>query len=180
MALPIHPGPFLRHHPEDVPSWARSLEHVRFCHPADHQLLDRELFEVAVRIPGTQGAFLELCASLGIHVNRIQPGDTVAQPGVAYDPETWKTLKFPIPGFVDLAQPGEQVLAGASVHIWIRNQCIELVIAPAIGPFSVDRADYLRAKAIDELLRRPGVQFREPPRDDDSCVSPKYYPEYWR
>jgi hypothetical protein len=180
MALPIWPGKFLRHDPSDIRRWARSLEHVRFCHPADHQTLDREIFEVAIRIPETQDAFLAFCASLGIAVNRIQPDDTVARTGVAYSPEVWKTLTFPITQFPDLAQPGEQALAGASVHVWIRGHFLEVVIAPAIGPFSVDEADYLRAKAIDGLLHRPGLQFREPPRDDDSCVSPKYYPEYWR
>ena len=179
MALPIKPGSFLRHALADVPRWARSLEHVRFCHPADHQVLDREIFEVAVAIPDTEPKFLTLCASLGIDVKRIQPEDTVARAGVRYTPEEWERLKFPIPAFPGLLQPGDQIFRGASAHVRIRGRFLEIVIKPGVGPYSLDESDYRRAKVVDGLLCRPDLQFRDPPRDDDSCVSPKYYPEYW-
>jgi hypothetical protein len=143
-------------------------------------VFDREIFAAAIRVPDTQDAFLEICTSLGIEIKKIQPGEAVAQAGTKYSPEQWKKLKFRIPEFPDLAQPGEQVLAGAFVHMWLRACYLEFTIGPGIGPCSVDESDYLRAKALDELLLRPGLQFREPPYDDDSCVSPKYYPEYWR
>src|SRR5581483_4307131 len=93
MALPIK-GAFLRHKNSDIPRWARSLNHVRFCHPADLMVLDREIFLVAIEIPETEKEFVELCDALGITVSRIEPGDAVAQAGVRYTPDEWKHLKF--------------------------------------------------------------------------------------
>jgi hypothetical protein len=153
VALPIKSRRFLRHRPSDIPRWARSLTHVRFCHPADRYVLDRELFEVAVAIPEGQAEFLEFCASLGIRLKKIEAGDV------------------PVPAYPELAQPGEQILGGASAHVYIRGRFLELVIAPAIGAYSVDENDYLRAKALDELLRRPGFQFRSTGNSvSDVCV----------
>src|SRR5258706_15671813 len=87
---------------------ARTLKRVRLSEATGHHSNDRDVFEVVIEMPETKAAFLELCASLGIVVNSIQPGDHVAQAGIPYKPEVWKTLKFAIPQFPDLAQPGDQ------------------------------------------------------------------------
>jgi hypothetical protein len=180
MALPITSRRFLRHSRRDVRRWARSLKYIRFCHPADRQVYDREIFEVAIKIPESENAFLEFCAALGIHVARIQPADNVARAGTRYKPDEWELLKFPIPHFPDLAQPREQTLAGAAVHVWIRGGFLEIRIQPGVGPFSVDESDYQRAKAVDDWLHARELQFREPLFEDDSCVCPKHYPQYWK
>ena len=180
MALRIRGRRFLRHSRSDIRRWARSLEHVRFCHPADLQVFDREIFEVAIAIPETEASFVEWCGELGIPARRIRTEDPVARAGLKYSPEEWKGLAFPIPLFPLLAQPGEQTLAGAKVHIWIRGRFLEIVIAPDVGLYSVDEADYERAKAVDAFLQRPGLQFREPLWEDDSCVCPTHYPKYWQ
>jgi hypothetical protein len=136
-----------------VRRWARSLQHVRFCHPADRYVLDRELFEVAIKLPATEADALELCGRLGLHVEKID----------------------------DLRKAREHFLAGTRAHVVVRHDAIEIFVAPWVGPHSVDESDYVRAKAIDDLLgATPGLEFRDPPRDDDSCVSPKFYPRYWR
>jgi hypothetical protein len=179
MALRIQ-GSFLRHKDADIPRWARSLKHVRFCHPADRMVLDREVFLVVLEIPETETAFLDFCSHHGIPVNRIEGHDQIAQKGVSYKPDVWKKLKFPIPQFPNLAQPGDQTLAGAPAHLWVRGRFLEIVIGPAVGPYSVDESDYKRAKAIDDLLSGSDLNFSDPPRDDDSCVSPKHYPQYWK
>src|SRR5436190_24356840 len=103
MALQIG-GSFLKHKRSDVRRWARSLEHIRFCHPADTQVYDREVFEAAIAVPNTEAALVEFCAALGIVVRTIQPEDEVAQNGKKYTPAEWKNLKFPIPGFPNLMQ----------------------------------------------------------------------------
>jgi hypothetical protein len=97
-------------------------------------VFDREVFEAAVRIPETEPAFLELCAALGITVDRIQEHDEVAQAGKTYPPEVWRNLKFPIAEFPSLAQPGDTIFAGVPVRIWVRNRCLEIIIGPAVGP----------------------------------------------
>jgi hypothetical protein len=149
-------------HGRDIARWKRALKHVRFCPPEDHYVRDREIFEVAIEIPETESAFLELCASLGIDVKRIQPEDNVAQVGTSYKPDVWKTLKFPVPAFPDLAQPGHVNLAGAPVHVWIRGRYLEVLVAPAVGPDRADENDFLRAKLVDDLLSsRSDLRFRD-------------------
>jgi len=141
--------------------WKKSLKHVRFCGAEDYRVHERQIFEVAFEIPETERAFLDFCASLGITVERLQAGDAVARVGTAYKPDVWKTLKFPIPAFPDLAQPKDTTVAGVAAHVWIRNRYMEIVIAPAADPFFVNEDDFRRAKVIDDLLAsRSDLRFR--------------------
>jgi hypothetical protein len=133
---------------------ARALKHVRFSPATGHHTNDRDVFEVSLEVPETKSAFLELCSSLGIVVNSIRPGDNVAQVGTSYKPDVWKTLKFPIPGFPDLAQPGEQTIAGVCVHAWVRGRSLDIVIPPGANPTFANKTDFLRPKAVDDLLSR--------------------------
>jgi hypothetical protein len=179
MALPIG-GKFLRHRNSDVRRWARSLDHIRFCHPADTQVYDREVFEASVAVPDIEEALVQFCAGLGIMLRRIQPEDKVARAGTKYTPQEWKELKFSIPEFPNLVQPKEQTVAGVSVHFWIRRGFLEITISPPPEHVSVDESDFQRAKAMDDVLKGHRLTFRDPARDDDSCVCPKYYPEFWK
>ena len=52
--------------------------------------------------------------------------------------------------------------------------------APPGTEVSADEAGYLRTKAVDDLVFRLDLKLREASRDDDSCVCPKYYPQYWQ
>jgi hypothetical protein len=118
---------------------------------------DRQIFEVSIEIPGAKPAFLKLCDSLGVVVKHIEPGDNVAHAGTSYKPEVWKTLKFPIPRFPDLAQPCDQIVAGVPVYVWIREHHLEIIVAPAVGSTFLDEGDYLSAKAVDDLLSRTDI-----------------------
>jgi hypothetical protein len=142
-------------------------------------ILDCEMFLALLEIPETEAAFIGFCTVLGIQMNRIHAHDQVAQTGVSYTPDVWKKLTYSIPLFPSLAQPRNQTLAGASADLWVRGHFLEIVIGASVG-HSVDESDYKRAKAIDDLLSGLELKFRDPPRDDDSCVSPKYYPQYWK
>ena len=166
----------------DVRRWARSLEHVRFCYSTSpHNDLDRELFEAVLIVPKSESEFLEMCSDLGIAVKRIQRGDKVARLGMKYSPAEWKQLIFPIPMFPNLAQPGDVTLAGVQVNVSVRDRFLTILIAPAEASTAyVDERDYQQARTVDALLNRPGLQFRNPPRDDGSCVCPTHYPQYWK
>ena len=138
------------------------MKHLRFCEAEPPQVNDRQIFEVLIEIPETLPAFLEFSSTLGIVVNRIQPEDNVARSGTSYKPDVWKTLKFPIPGFPDFAQPCNQIVAGVPVYVWIRSRYLEIIIAPGVGPTLLDENDYLRAKAVDDFLSsRSDIRFRE-------------------
>jgi hypothetical protein len=122
---------------------------------------DREIFEVEIEIPETEAEFLEFAESLSIDVERIGPEDTVARVGTAYTPAEWKTLTFPIPQFPNLAQPAETTLAGIPVHVWVRAHHIQIVVAPTADPVRVNEDDFLRAKALDDLISsRPDLRVR--------------------
>jgi hypothetical protein len=145
-------------HRSDIARWKQSLKHVRFCEAAPRQGEDREIFEIDIEIPEAEPAFLELLSSLGIELRRIQPEDTVARAGTSYTPQEWKKLTFPIPQFPHLAQPGVTTVAGIPAHFWVRPHHLQIVIAPAADPVWLDEDDFLRAKAIDDLIsRRPAI-----------------------
>ena len=74
-------------HRSDIARWKECLKHVRFCEAAPRQGEDREIFEIDIEIPEAEPAFLELLSSLGIELRRIQPEDTVARAGNAFEPQ---------------------------------------------------------------------------------------------
>jgi hypothetical protein len=70
-------------------------------------------------------------------------------------------LKFPVAEFPDLAQPGDQRIGGTPVHAWARGRRLDIVVPLGANP-TFDKADFLRAKAVDDLLAGlPDLRFRE-------------------
>ncbi|NHJ86683.1 MAG: hypothetical protein FK734_14560 [Asgard group archaeon] len=46
-------------------------------------------------------------------------------------------------------------------------------------PFKMSELVFRRATRVENYLVDLGLEFDDPPQDDNYCISPKYYPEAW-
>lgn len=171
---------FSSHSQTELVSWARSLEFFRFCRAYGGHANDGDRLLVAVRIESE----LDLVAvfdQLGIGVQRLPEDNPRPLPGVQYSAAEFGKFVSRIQQFPSIGQPGAVRLAGAAVWGWVHAGRLDLEIRDADNPYDVSAAAITSARLVEPLLLPLSLSGKliDPPQDDQHCICPKFYPEFW-
>jgi len=98
-----------------------------------------------------------------------------------------KTPKHPkivgeeISGFPQYRQIGFTRLFGRKVFIWADKDSISIEINGTFGDmYAVSKWDFRKAGKLEKKLAKLDIDFVDPPIDNNHCICPKYYPEFWK
>jgi hypothetical protein len=76
---------------------------------------------------------------------------------------------------------GMHILAGIPVCIMLTSDKVLVSIVGSAGdPYEVTSKDVDNAELLESRLSIRAGRILEPPIDDEHCISPKYYPHFWR
>jgi hypothetical protein len=163
-----HPEPQLR-------DWAQRLRLFRFCRAYGGHANDGDSLDVVFpyeAIEELQQFFLAL--GIGLVEYDQQP----AQPevGRAYRGDVFQQYVSLIPHTRWIKQPGHCKIAGHDVFAWCDGKEIRISIG---ANYSVTEENVSAAQAVEEALVAAPLRPKDPPRDTQHCICPKYYPAYF-
>lgn len=163
-------------HPEaTLRAWAKRLHLFRFCRAYGGHANDGDSLDAAYRYDDFEqvGGFLDaLGIELVVHNERLpQP-----EPGKPYRLDEFEKFPSLIPGTQWIEQPGHCQVAGQRVFVWCGRDEIKLSVH---SDYEVTEADAEAAATVEQALLQTSLERVDPPTDNQHCICPKYYPEFF-
>ena len=96
-------------------------------------------------------------------------------------PKHPKIIGDEMPGFPQYRQIGLTRLFWKKVFVWAEKDFITIEIVGTFGDmYTVSKWDFMKALNLEKKLEKLDVDFVDPPIDNNHCICPKYYPEFWQ
>jgi hypothetical protein len=155
------------HSREELLGWTRSMSYFRFCRALGGHANDGD--ELVCALSSQNDADLvEISSALCIPVRELDPeardaAERAGGPNRHGSQTQWRSR---------LAQPGQVVLAGVSVFVYVRATQTELSLSGAAGdPFEVTDLDVQNALRIEAVMGGVAHRVVHPPRPGAHCFS---------
>ena len=166
---------FESHTESKLQAWARRLQMFRFCRAYGGHAADGDSLEVAFPFETTNDLerFFDFLGVPLVHF-AVQPPQP--EPGLAYRSDVYGQFKSLIPSTQWLQQPGHCMVHEQKVFAW----CDPGMISISIGlDYVVTETDVCSAEVVEKVLANAPLRHKDPPRDNEHCICPKYYPDYF-
>lgn len=163
------------HSEAQLRAWARRLGMFRVCRAYGGHANDADSLDVTFPYEGS-AELVRFCASLQIQLVHFAERPPQPEPGVPYRGDEYGQFPSLIPSTQWLQQPGHCQLAGQKVFAW----CDRGVVRISIGSgYTISEADVSAAELVERTLSNASLKHRDPPTDNEHCICPKFYPEYF-
>ena len=163
-------------HPESqLRAWALKLHVFRFCRAYGGHANDSDSLD-AVFPYNSREELLGFCALLGIELVHYSEQPPQPEPGVSYRGDVYDQFPSLIPNTQWIRQLGHCLIAGQKAFAWCNRGEIRISIGFAQ---SITDDDVSSAQLIEAALARSPLQPRDPPNDNEHCICPKYYSNYF-
>ncbi len=166
-----------RDHPKArLRAWALSLRYFRFVRGSGGGMDDHgDCLMVALRF-GSHQDLVQIFAALGVSAVPLDPSaggsGHVAFAARVPDPSADRV--------VESTAPGSIMIKGTPVSAYQQPGRLELSVGDQDKPYDVTAAAVESARQIEVLLAALADRLIDPPKDDQHCVCPKYYPSFWQ
>jgi hypothetical protein len=156
-------------------AWAQRLNSFRFVRARGGHANDGDGLELRLPYdgPGALQAFFHKAGIIPI-VHPTRPPQM--EKGLSYPGDTLRQFPSLIPGTEWMQQPGHCRIVGQQVFVWCTQKEIRISISSG---YDVTEADVAAAEAVEAFLGDHLAGRIDPPVDDDHCICPKYYPDYF-
>lgn len=103
-------------------------------------------------------AAAEVCAALGVPLERARPNEPQPVPGRPYPGAEMARFRSLTPGEPRHVQPGHVHLGGEPCFVWVSRAGVTIIVVGGEGdPYRVTAVDEARAARIEGWLRRRGL-----------------------
>src|SRR5262249_10506104 len=145
----------------------------RFCRAYGGWNQDGDSLCVAFRV-GSEADVIDIFSVLQIPLVRLPPLSEVQYPEQEFVNGYHRVGVFP-----NINQPGNEFIAGEPVFIWIYSDRVKVSVTDDKNIYIVTDKAVRRAKLLEKILKPLENRIIDPPNDDEHCICPKYYPDFW-
>jgi len=162
------------HSEQTLRAWARRLSIFRFCRAFGGHANDGDQL-LAVFVYESIPQLLDVLRQLGIEpvIHATEPPQP--EPGKSYPAEEFERF----PSLIDgtwIKQPGHCEIGGMTAFVWCWRGRMSISVQSG---YCVTEDDAERAASLEPLLAALPLERIDPPQDNDRCISPRYYPDWF-
>ena len=169
-----------KHSREELASWARRLRYFRFLRDPGGASAGGDSLEVRFQVE-EQADLERICRTIGLPLEKIDPQRPTLQPGKSYTSDEYAALEDPIPPFPAYRQLKWTHIHEIPVFAYVSNNGkLQISVNQPDSIWDVNETAVQNAETLELLLDSVAASIIDPPQDNDHCICPKYYPEFWQ
>jgi len=168
------------HSRSEIQKWVTSLELFHFCRAWGGHANDGDTFELYLHYSDKEN-FLVICKKLGFSVKELPPNTPEPIPGKPYPSKEFERFKSKIKDFPEYEQPGNCIIFGCPVFIWIENGRIIISLSGAKegNLYEVTEVDFENCLKIERAIQALNISIDNSIEERITCISRQRYPELW-
>lgn len=174
---------FERHAKQTIKAWLRELRYFYFKRAWGGHANDGDEFQVAFSFADSQDLQNKL-GQLGLSLNSMPdnfPRPVIGQPYLA---DAFKQFKNEIKKFPNLEQPGDSIIFGCKVFIWVHDNSIHITVSGTKDDnrYEVTEDDFKICLELEKHFDHLGWQkiMDQSLEKNVCCISKAKYPELYR
>ena len=171
---------FEGHSKSEIMNWIKQLEYFYFQRDWGGFANDGDMFVSAITF-SDKIDLINKMEQLGLKLNSFPIDIDKPKAGQSYTTEEYKKFKNPINVFPDLEQPGNSIIFGQKVHIWVYEKSFHITVSGTKDQnlYEVSEDDFKVCLEIEKQFEKLNwkTNLDKSLENNVCCISRAKYPE---